>query len=269
MIKFLKPPLLAGLKKVPFARRALSRHRYPGLDFEPASTQKIDRSATVRNCTLDPVCSIGERVTANHSTVGHASSVESDCFLYGSAISSFSSLKRRAGLVHSNVDSFSYIAVNAQLAVTTLGKFCSIGPNVACGLGDHPTRWVSTSPAFYSPLKQCGVSFTEQSHFAELEPVAIGNDCWIGANVVIRNGVTIGNGAIVAAGSVVIHDVPPYAIVGGTPARLIRMRFPANQIEKLEQFKWWTLPAGLIEKNADRFRTEDIDSFIDWLESAK
>ncbi len=67
----------------------------------------------------------------------------------------------------------------------------------------------------------------------------IGNDVWIGANVLILDGVTIGNGAIIAAGAVVTKDVPPYAVVGGVPAKIIKYRFNKEEIDFLEQLKWW------------------------------
>ena len=82
-------------------------------------------------------------------------------------------------------------------------------------------------------LKQAQISFTDKSYFEELKPIKIGNDVWIGANAVILDGVAIGDGAIIGAGAVVNKDVPPYAIVGGVPAKIIRYRFSDEQIEFL------------------------------------
>ena len=81
----------------------------------------------------------------------------------------------------------------------------------------------------------------------------IGNDVWIGRNAIILPGNTIGDGAIIAAGAVVTHDVPPYTIVGGVPARPIRKRFSDDIIEKLLEIKWWDWPEEKIVENFEYF----------------
>ncbi|MFT4802864.1 MAG: acetyltransferase-like isoleucine patch superfamily enzyme [Psychroserpens sp.] len=162
-------------------------------------------------------------------------------------------------IYNSSIGENTYISVNSRISETYIGKFCSIGPNLLCGWGIHPTNGISTSPMFYSNLNQAGYSYVKESKIEEREVITIGNDVFIGMNVTILDGVKIGNGAIIGAGSVVTKDVPDYAIVGGVPAKLIKYRFDEYTVSQLLKLKWWDwhesrLP--LIEEyffNVDKF----------------
>lgn len=135
-----------------------------------------------------------------------------------------------------------------------IGSFCSLGPDVLAGLGRHPTEFVSTSPAFYSPHSSgCRISFVDRLLFEESLPVAIGSDVWIGARVILLDGVTIGHGAIIGAGAVVTKDVAPYTIVGGIPARPIRKRFDDQTIKQLLDTRWWDRPVDWLADHAPDF----------------
>ena len=169
-----------------------------------------------------------------------------------------------AKIYASKIGRHTYVS-SARIANTEIGAFCSIGPDVNIGgLGAHPTRWISTHPAFYSTRKQSGISFTKIDMFDELKPNKIGNDVWIGARALILDGVTIGDGAIVAAGAVVTKDVPPYAIVGGVPAKLIRTRFEPPVIEALLKWQWWNLSDDVLACLAPQF-CQSVDLTIDRL----
>jgi acetyltransferase-like isoleucine patch superfamily enzyme len=138
------------------------------------------------------------------------------------------------------IGSHTYFAGFNTVMNATVGRFCSIAQNVSIGPGMHPAHtFVSTSPYFWSPAKQCGATLVDKHLFNETGTVKIGHDVWIGQNVVIMDNITIGNGAIIAAGAIVTKDVLPYSIVGGVPAKLIRMRFEKEQIAFLEEIKWW------------------------------
>jgi chloramphenicol O-acetyltransferase type B len=213
-------------------------------------------------------CSISYSAKINDSVIGNSVEVGDLAIINGCHLGSNISLQRSCEIIKCNIGSYSYLSTNARLIVSDIGMFSSIGPNVVCGCGDHPTDWLSTSPVFYSNLRQCGSSFVDLSYFNELKKVQIGHDCWIGANVVIKNGVNIGHGAIIAAGAVVITDVPSYAIVAGIPAKLVRFRFDIDMIDKLIESKWWLMPPEFLRANSDIFRQCDVTRLIDKISTA-
>jgi acetyltransferase-like isoleucine patch superfamily enzyme len=148
---------------------------------------------------------------------------------------------------------FSYVGERNRIFNAQIGKFCTLGPDLLIGLGKHPTNFVSIHPIFYSIKKQCGITFADRPYFCEYQDIEIGNDVWIGARSIILDGVKIGNGAIVAAGSVVNRDVPPFAIVGGVPAKIIRFRFDEKTILKIENSKWWDQNLKWLKENFKYF----------------
>jgi len=145
------------------------------------------------------------------------------------------------------IDDYSYCSQNTIIfSKSSVGKFCSIGYNVQIGVPEHPLNFFSTSPTIYRQSK-----LSKYCDWAQDDiniPVRIENDVWIGSNAIILQGVNIGNGAIVAAGAVVTKDVPPYAVVGGVPAKLIKWRVPEELREKLEKSKWWKHDLTWIEQ---------------------
>ena len=151
----------------------------------------------------------------------------------------------------------------------SIGKYCSIGNEVVCINGNHPSSvFVSTSPLFYRKKSKKWKTFVDEDMFKDHKwtdtekeySISVGNDVWIGSYVRILDGITIGNGAIIAAGAVVTKDVAPYSIVGGVPARTIRMRFSDETIDILQDSQWWDWDIEFLKKNVEIFH--DIEKFV-------
>ena len=156
------------------------------------------------------------------------------------------------------IGKYTYGLWGAEIAPKTkIGAFCSIAPNVKIGLMNHPMDYVSTHPFLY--YKDRGF-VKEDIQIPQKSAPIIGDDVWIGTNVVILPGVHIGQGAIIGAGAVVTKDVPPYACVGGVPAKLLKYRFPKETIEKLLKINWSQKDDEWIKNNIELFY--DVDKFI-------
>lgn len=156
----------------------------------------------------------------------------------------------------STVGKHTYIAPDSTISHAYIGRYCSIGQDVTIGLYRHPSKeFISSYPAFYSVGNPgCCESFVEKNKFNE-DPLStiIGNDVWVCNNSILIGGIRVGDGAIIAAGSVVTKDVPPYAVVGGNPARLIRYKFCSEEISFLLATSWWDWPDEIVKKYADYF----------------
>ena len=154
----------------------------------------------------------------------------------------------------------SYIAPNSVIR-GKIGRFTSISSRCHVVNGIHPYTYpyVSTSPIFISLLKQNGHTFVSEQKMQEHRyangkyEVAIGNDCWIGEGVTLIAGNTIGDGAVILAGAVVTKDIPPYAIAGGVPAKVVKYRYEQKDIDYLLKFKWWDKDIDWLKKNVDSF----------------
>jgi acetyltransferase-like isoleucine patch superfamily enzyme len=148
------------------------------------------------------------------------------------------------------IGAFSYFGPGGMFREASIGRYCSVSGHVQVGMTRHPSDWLTTSPIAY-----VGDFLNFERHFTGDDPAwrrapalveydlrprtTIGNDVWIGTNVYLKDGITVGDGAVIGAHSVVTHDVAPYAVVAGSPARVIRQRFPDALVERLLRIRWW------------------------------
>ena len=140
-----------------------------------------------------------------------------------------------------SIGRYTYISYDCWAKFTDIGSFCSISDHVFIGGDNHPLDWASMSPVFQNVAHSGNRERFAHHEVPTLPRTTIGHDVWIGHGVTISAGVKVGNGAVLASGAVVTKDVPPYAIVGGVPARIIRYRFPENVQQALEASHWWEL----------------------------
>lgn len=139
-----------------------------------------------------------------------------------------------------------------------MGSWCSVAADVKVFLGgEHRPDWVTTFP------------FNELPEFAHIAghprtkgDVIIGNDVWIGREAMIMSGVRIGDGAVIGARAVVVRDVPPYGIVVGNPAKLLRMRFDDRTVERLLAIAWWDWPEERVRRAIPKMLSTDIEAFL-------
>lgn len=161
-----------------------------------------------------------------------------------------------ARLLNCKVGKYTRIKPFCVFKNATIGAYCSIANDVMIGLGRHPTFLLSTNSVFYK--KGITDRFAKEIDFDEELHTVVGNDVWIGNGALVMDGVTIGNGAIVASRAVVTKDIPPYAIVGGVPAKVLKYRFEPDVIEALEASEWWNLSNEEIEKVLPIFTKDDL-----------
>jgi chloramphenicol O-acetyltransferase type B len=143
------------------------------------------------------------------------------------------------------IGAYTYIRSKSHLSlVSSIGRFCSLGTGVIIGQEKHthPTNWLSSHPFQYTaaPLTYC----------AKTDMAKVGHDVWIGSHAMVLEGVTVGTGAVIATRAVVVEDVPPYAIVAGVPAKVVRFRHSPKMIERILASRWWEIEVDILKTMA-------------------
>lgn len=200
-------------------------------------TAKIYKNCHVVNSELKSRATIGD-----NSRVGYS--------LFGEHVG----IQRNAMIYSSEFGRYTYTGKNFTSWHCKVGAFCSISWNVSIGGANHDYNRVTTHSFLYN--KEFGLLEGEPVYDRFSDECVVGNDVWIGCNVCICRGVKIGNGAVIGSGAVVTHDVEPYTIVAGVPAKIIKKRFSDDIIKILQKSNWWDLPADVIKSNVHLFGAE-------------
>lgn len=194
----------------------------------------MENTFKTENCSIDQSATVGQMSVLINSMLGEM------CM-----VGNFSKM------AYSSMDRLSYIGDSTVVINTNIGKFCSISWGVTLGPEEHDYTRL-TSHSFLYSLKS--FSLTPHKHYSPFEKECkIGNDVWIGCNSTVLRGVVVGDGAVIGANALVTKDVPPYAIVVGSPAKILKYRFEKSIIEELMNLQWWNLPIEVISAHTELF----------------
>jgi len=215
----------------------------------------VHPTARLNNSNITSTVSIGGHALVVNSTVNGEVSIGDHSAIVNSVISGKVNIGRYTSFNGPGSD------ILAKIHGVTIGNFCSIARNCNIQEFNHITQRATTYYIFRNLIDAADrqENIWEGSENKDIEsngPITIGHDVWIGAQVVILSGVTIGDGAVIAANSTVNKNVPPYAIVGGSPARVLRYRFDEIICEKLQILAWWNWDDEKIRHHRSFFEEE-------------
>ena len=206
---------------------------------------KIEQSFIGKDAIIYKDAYIKNSIFHNNTFAGEGSFVEH------STLNEYARVQRYNNITYVNLGKHTYTGRNTTIMHTEIGKFCSIAWNVTIGAPEHNYNLVTSHSFLYYEYDKLNMG--EQVYNLFNKFCVIGNDVWIGAGAVILRGVKIGDGAVIGANATVTKEVPPYAIVVGNPASVIKYRFEQKCINKLLDIKWWDLSDEDIRENIEFF----------------
>lgn len=179
-----------------------------------------------------------------------------------SSLGAWTAIGPNTSISESTVGDYTYTAGDNSIIYSDVGKFCSIASHVRLNPGNHP-MWRVTQHHMTYRRAQYSFDEADDEEFFEWRrshKVTVGHDVWLGHGVIVMPGVTIGTGAVVGSGAVVTHDIEPYTIAVGVPAKPMRRRFSERTSELLLEIAWWDWPRQLLEERFDELN--DLEAFI-------
>ncbi len=210
----------------------------------------------------------GERLYVTDKTLSPEPTVHPSSLIRDSTLGEWTDIGPNCSIVEAEIGAYTYCAGDVSIIYATVGKFCSIASHVRINPGNHPMHRVTQHHMTYR-RRMFGFGDQDDDAFFQWRRdhhVTIGPDVWIGHAAIIMPGVTIGAGAVIGSQAVVTKDVPPYTIVGGVPAKVIRERFPAETAERLLRIAWWDWPRDVLEARFDDLL--DMEAFLETYDPA-
>lgn len=204
-----------------------------------SDSAKIYEFARITNSRVMDRCIVGTLSRIDHSFLNESVRIDRFCHVF-----------------ESDIMAHSFTGMNTTILCSKIGAFCSISWNVSIGGPNHDYTRMTQHSFLYNDYDKIRPANKNVPYDRFADKVEIGNDVWIAANAVILRGVKIGDGAVVGAGAVVTKDIPPYAIVGGVPAKIIKYRFSPKIIALMLKLKWWNWSTKKIGKNFDKISSK-------------
>lgn len=219
--------------------------------------------ANINNSTISDEAKLYRFVDVTNSSISKKCIVGDFSRITNSVLSNYVRIDRYNLIYHSKIGAYSYTGPNDMIMHSQIGKFCSISWGITIGPGNHNYNRISSHDFLYNNFYNIKDKNNDDEYDRFGDECIIGNDVWIGANSTILRGVEISDGAVIGANTIVTKDIPPYAIVFGNPAKIVKYRFNETTIDKLLKIKWWNFPINKIKEKYSAFCNKNIDEAID------